>query len=153
MNKILTVARHEFLTLVTKPSFWIALIGLPLFMGVVMAISLIGRGAASAATIASKQNEVVKQGYVEKSGLIKTMPPGVSMQSYPDETTAQADLSSSKISGSFVVTEDYVASGKVTYISPEFSPVNSPTGQFEQVLKFNLVGGDMSRLQRASTDV
>ncbi|HEY3342299.1 MAG TPA: ABC transporter permease [Anaerolineae bacterium] len=153
MNKILTVARHEFLTLVTKPSFWIALIGLPLFMGVVMAISLLGSGAASAATIASKQNEVVIQGYVDKSGLIKTMPPGVSMQPYPDEAAAQAALNSSRINGYFVVPADYIASGKVTYISPEFSPVNSPTGQFEQVLKYNLVGGDMSLLQRAGTDV
>ena len=153
MNKILTVARHEFLTLVTKPSFWIALIGLPIFMGVIMAVSILGSGAATAATIASKQNEVVIQGYVDNSGLIKAMPPDVSMQAYPDEASAQAALSSGKLNGYFVVPADYVTSGKVTYISPEFSPINSPTGQFERVLKFNLVGGDVTELQHADTAV
>jgi ABC-2 type transport system permease protein len=153
MNKILTVARHEFLTLVTKPSFWIALIGLPIFMGVIMAISILGSGAATAATVTSKQNEVVIQGYVDNSGLIKAMPEGVSMQAFPDEASAQAALSSGKLNGYFVVPADYITSGKVTYISPEFSPVNSPTGQFERVLKFNLVGGDVTELQHADTAV
>jgi ABC-2 type transport system permease protein len=153
MNKILTVARHEFLTLVTKPSFWIALIGLPLFMGVIMAVSILGSGAATAATVASKQNEVVIQGYVDQSGLIKAMPEGISMQAYPDEAAARAALDSGQIHGYFVVPADYIGSGNVTYVSPEFSPINSPTSQFEKVLKFNLVGGDMNQLQRAGAAV
>ena len=153
MNKVLIVARHEFLTLVTKPSFWIALIGLPLFIGVIMAVSILGSGAATAATIASKQNEVIVQGYVDHSGLIKAMPQGITMQAYPDEAAAQAALSSGKLNGYFVVPADYISSGNVTYISPEFSPVNSPTDNFEKVLKYNLVGGNATALQHADTAV
>jgi ABC-2 type transport system permease protein len=153
MSKVLIVMRHEFMTLVSKPSFWFNLIGLPLFMGVIMTISLVGSGAATAATIASKQNRVTAQGYVDRSGLIKTMPEGVSMQAYPDEPAAQAALARGEITGYFVVPGDYVASGNVDYVSPEFSPIDTPTGQFESVLKFNLVGGRPEELARANTTV
>jgi ABC-2 type transport system permease protein len=153
MNKILIVARHEFKTLVTKPSFWIALVGLPLFMGVVMAISILGSTAATVATVAAKQNEVVVQGYVDHSGLIKAMPEGASFQAFPDEAAAQAALSTGKIQGYFIVPTDYITTGHVTYVSPDFSPINSPTGQFDHVLRYNLVGGDAQALARADSAV
>ncbi len=153
MNKIFIVARHEFTTLITKPSFWIALIGVPIFMGFVMAISLLGSGAATAAVIASKQNEVLLQGYVDHSGLVKTLPPGVSFQAFPDEEAARAALSAGKIRGYFIVPVDYIRTGNVTYVSPDFSPLSSPTGQFERVLTYNLVGGNEQVLARVDTTV
>lgn len=153
MSKTFIVMRHEFMTLVTKPSFWFSLIGLPLFMGVVMSISLIGSGAATAATLASRQNRVTTQGYVDPGSLVKAMPDGVTFQPFPDEAAARAALESGKITGYFVVSADYVATGNVTYVSPEFSPLDSPTGQFEAVLKYNLVGGDPQALARINTTV
>jgi ABC-2 type transport system permease protein len=149
MNKILIVMRHEFLTLVTKPSFWFSLIGLPIFMGGIMAISLLGSGAATAATIASKQNETTAQGYVDQSGLITQLPSGTQLTAYADEATALSALQGKQITGYFLVPADYIEKGVVTYISPEFSPINSPTGVFERVLKYNLVKGDETKLARA----
>ncbi len=45
--------RHEFLAMVRKKSFWIGLIGVPLFIGFIMAITLLAGGTATAAAIAS----------------------------------------------------------------------------------------------------
>lgn len=145
--------RHEFLTLVTKPSFWISLIGLPIFMGGVMAISLLGSGAATAATIASKQAETVVQGYVDHSGLIQQMPAGTTFTAYSDEAAARTALAANQITGYFVVPADYIAAGVVEYVSPEFSPINSPTDNFEKVLRFNLVKGDEQAMRRADLSV
>ena len=153
MSKTIIVMRHEFMTLITKPSFWISLVGLPLFMGVIMAVSILGSGAATAATLASRQNRTTVQGYVDHSGLIQAMPEGAVFQAFPDEAAARAALTSGDVQGFFVVPQDYLASGNVTYISPEFSPLDSPTGQFERVLRYNLVGGDEAELARATTSV
>jgi ABC-2 type transport system permease protein len=153
LSKALIVMRHEFLTLVSKPTFWISLIGLPLFMGVIMGISFLGSGAATAASLSARQNRTVAQGYVDHSGLIKAMPEGTSFQVFSDERNAEAALNGGQVAGYFIVAADYVQSGNVTYISPEFMPIESPTGQFERVLKFNLLGGDAALLARADTTV
>jgi len=151
MNKALIVLRHEFLTMVTKPSFWIGLIVLPVFMGGIMAISLLGGGAATAATIASKQNVTIAQGYIDQSGLITQLPRGTALTAYKDEAAAAAALQSGQIIGYFLVPPDYIERGVVTYVSPEFSPINSPTGVFEHILRYNLVNGDETALARVES--
>ncbi|MCL4507730.1 MAG: ABC transporter permease [Chloroflexi bacterium] len=153
MNKTLIVMRHEFMTMVSKPSFWIGLIGVPLIMGITMGISLLGGAAATAATISNKQNQTVIQGYVDHSGIIKTLPADSKLHSYPDEQAALADLNAGKINGYFVVAANYIATGDVTYVSPEFTPINSPTGNFDRVLKLNLAGGNQDELARTETTV
>jgi ABC-2 type transport system permease protein len=153
MHKILIVMRHEFLGIVMKPTFWISLVGLPLFMGVVMGISLFAGTAATAATLADRQNRSVEQGYVDHSGIIKTVPADTTLLAFPNEAAARAALTERKITGFFVVAADYVDTGNVTFISENFSPLESPTGTFERVLKLNLLGGDTAALQRADMSV
>ena len=153
MSKSLIVMRHEFMTMITKPSFWVGLIVVPLIMAATMGISLLGSAAATAATIANKQNQTVLQGYIDRSGIIKTVPTGSNLLRFPDEAAALAALNAGRISGYFIVAADYIASGKVTYVSPEFTPINSPTGNFDRVLKLNLVGGNATELARAETAV
>lgn len=153
MTKIFVVMRHEFLMLVTKPSYWIGLIGLPIFMGIIMTISIVGSGAATVATVSAKQNEKVIQGFVDLSGLIKTIPQEIQLRRYDDEASARANLASKQIIGYFIVPADYVTKGDVRYISPEFTPISSPTRQFERVLKLNLLHGDMTAMARADMTV
>ena len=153
MYKVLVVMRHEFMTLVTKPSFWISLIGLPIFMAFVMVISLVGSVAATAATASSRQGRNLVQGYIDRGGFIKTVPDGLILHAYPDESNANDALTAGQIAGYFVVATDYITTGNVTYVSPDFSPLNSPTEAFQRVLRYNLVGGDQQRLARADTAV
>ncbi len=153
MHKTFIILRHEFLTIVTKPSYWIGLIGLPLFMSVIMTISILGSGVATVATINAKQNEKQQQGFVDQSQLIKTIPAGATFIRYSDTQAARVDLTAGKISGYFIVPIDYLMTGQVTYVSPDFTPISSPTNQFEHLLRLNLLDGDARALTRFETTV
>lgn len=153
MAKILIVMRHEFLAMVRKRSFWIGLIGVPLFIGVIMAITILASGTATAAAIASRQDEAEVQGYVDLSGIIKIVPEGAGMQAFPDEAAAQVALEANQISGYFVVAADYLATGAITYVAPQFSILESPTDEFERVVQLNLIGGNLDALQQLNTPV
>ena len=153
MSKILIVMRHEFLALVTKPSFWIGLIGVPIFMAVIMGITIVSSTAATASAIASRQNRSDVQGYVDFSEMIRAVPEGSTWRAFEDEAGAKAALEAGEISGYFVVPQDYVDTGNVRFVSKEFSPMDSPTGRFDSVLKYNLLGGDAERLAAFNTPV
>ena len=47
MAKLSSVVRHEYLTIVKQPSFWIAMIAIPVLIGVVFALSIIGNKASA----------------------------------------------------------------------------------------------------------
>ncbi len=69
MAKLHTVVRHEYLTIVKQPSFWIAMIAIPVLIGVVIAISIIGNKASE-----DRINELAKDlknvVIVDESGLV-----------------------------------------------------------------------------------
>lgn len=46
MSKLTTVIRHEYLTIVKQPSFWIAMIAIPVLIGVVLALTILGNKAS-----------------------------------------------------------------------------------------------------------
>ncbi len=153
MRKILIVMRHEFVTLITKPSFWIALIGVPIFMAVIMGITIVSSTAATASAIAARQNRSDTQGYVDHSGIMQALPEGANLRAYPDEASARAALEAGDISGYFVVSQDYIETGAVQYVSREFNPMDSPTDGFEQALNYNLLGGDAALLSAFNNPV
>ena len=69
MAKLSTVVRHEYLTIIKQPSFWIAMIAIPVLIGVVIALSIIGNKASE-----DRINELAKDlknvVIVDESGLI-----------------------------------------------------------------------------------
>jgi ABC-2 type transport system permease protein len=152
MHKILLVLKNEIITLISRPSFWLALLGLPL----VGALIFTGVGAINKSTSASKTVSQVlsgpqdtrPEGYVDLSGIIrnipKSVPPG-SFVAYPDEASGRQALAAGDISALFLVPADYIQNGKITYIRPDFNPLASSGGQsnlFTWVLAVNLTGGD-----------
>ncbi len=153
MRKILIVMRHEFVTLITKPSFWIALIGVPIFMAVIMGITIVSSTAATASAIAARQNRADAQGYIDQSGIIRSLLDGSNLRAFDDEAAARAALEAGDISGYFVVPQDYIETGAVQYVSREFNPMDSPTDEFERTLNYNLLGGDAALLSAFSTPV
>ncbi|MGQ9904763.1 MAG: ABC transporter permease [Anaerolineae bacterium] len=153
MRKILIVMRHEFVTLITRPSFWIALIGVPIFMAVIMGITIVSSTAATISAIAARQSRTDAQGYVDHSGIIRSLPEGMNLRAFDDEASARAALEAGDISGYFVVAQDYIESGAVQYVSREFNPLDSPTDAFERALNYNLLGGDTALLSAFSRPV
>jgi len=69
MSKLKSVIRHEYLTIVRQPSFWIVMIAIPLLIGVVFALTFIGN-QSSASRIEELSKDLKNVAIVDNSGLI-----------------------------------------------------------------------------------
>lgn len=66
-RKLRAVVRHEFFTIIKQPSFWIALIALPLVMGIIILISVLTENSDKADINDAKKLDIT---VVDNSGLI-----------------------------------------------------------------------------------
>ena len=152
MNKMLRVAKNEIITLLARSSFWIAALGIPLAAALIFAgIGAIQKNAAATQTVSQMfvgQQDTRPEGYVDLSGILREIPESVptgTFIAYPDEASARLALESGKIAAFYVVSEDYLQTGKIRYIRPDFSPLASNDKQaslFTWVVHVNLAGGD-----------
>jgi len=147
MNKTWMVLRYEFLGTIRRFSFLLFALGIPLLAVLVFAvIAILGnRSGNTAQTIGTPPTiELNTEGYVDYSGLIKQIPESVPVNSlipYPDENSARDALSSGEITSYYVVPQDFIESGELIYVNPNYSAVN-PSGQtwvMKQTLVFNLL--------------
>lgn len=69
MSKIRSVIRHEYLTIVKQPSFWIVMIAIPALIGAVIGLSYIGN-RSSAERIEEIASELKNVSVIDNSGLI-----------------------------------------------------------------------------------
>lgn len=69
MAKLSSVVRHEYLTIIKQPSFWIAMIAIPVLIGAVIGLSIVGNKASE-----DRINELAKDlknvVIVDESGLV-----------------------------------------------------------------------------------
>ena len=70
MAKLSSVVRHEYLTIVKQPSFWIAMIAIPVLIGIVIAISIIGN-KASVDRIQELSKDLKNVVVIDESGLVR----------------------------------------------------------------------------------
>jgi ABC-2 type transport system permease protein len=151
LKKMLLVLRNEIVTMVTRPSFLLVTIGVPLIGFLILAGVSALRDDSSAdpedpnGPVESQEMEV--EGYVDLSGLIETIPediPPEYLVPYDDEDLALAAVETGEITAFYVVPADYVEEGTLLYVHPDASPL-STSGQvwmMRWVLLYNLVGGD-----------
>jgi ABC-2 type transport system permease protein len=153
MKKILLVLKNEIITLISRPSFWLALLGLPLVGGLIFAgVGAINKSASATQAISqvvSGPQDTRPEGYVDLSGIIRqipeSIPPGTFV-AYSDEASARQALAKGEISAFYIVPADYIQKGKITYIRPDFNPLassSSQSGLFTWVVQVNLAGGDI----------
>jgi ABC-2 type transport system permease protein len=155
MKKTLTVLVNEIVTILARPSFWLASLGLPLVGAVIFAaVGWINRNAEAAQAVSqvfSGPQTTLREGYVDLSGSIRQIPESVppdTFAAYPDEASARQALASGEISAFYIVPADYIQTGKITYVRPDFNPLASSgdqSGLFEWVLQVNLAGGDVMK--------
>ena len=69
MSKLKSVIRHEYLTIVKQPSFWIIMITIPVLIGVVFALTFLGN-QSSASRIEELSKDLKNVAIVDDSGLI-----------------------------------------------------------------------------------
>lgn len=151
MQKILLVLKHEFLTLIRKPSFLFGMFGVPLIGVVVYFVAAQINQDSQAQSVFEQvmggSAAVEVEGYVDLSGIIHSIPASVPegmLVPYPDEAAVRQALQAGEIGAFYLVPEDYLETGEVIYVRPDFNPIGG-SGQselFEWVLQVNLLGGD-----------
>jgi ABC-2 type transport system permease protein len=154
MKKIALVLVNEIITVITRPSFWLAAVGIPLIGAVIFGIAgIINRNAGTAATVSqiiTGPQDIRPQGYVDLSGIIRAIPgtvPASTFEAFSDESTARLGLAKGEISAFYIVPADYIQKGSIIYIRPDFNPLatsGDQSGLFQWVLQVNLAGGDMA---------
>ncbi|MGE5123334.1 MAG: ABC transporter permease [Acidobacteriaceae bacterium] len=151
MKKTLLVLRHETITILTRPSFLFAIFGVPLLGTLVFIIAgLLSKGTSSTnilAQLISSPPSVQTEGYVDQSGLIKEIPDSVQpglLVAFPDEESARQALDNAEIAAYYLISADYIDSGKVSYVSAEVNPLSASEKSklLEWIINVNLLGGD-----------
>ncbi len=164
MKKTFMVMRNEFIGVVTRRSYILTLILIPLIgfliTGVVSALQTSssssggsGSGGSDLLTqLVSPATELTMEGFVDNSGLIKTVPSGLSkrLQSYATEKDAQQALKIGEISAYYLIAADYMQTGSVVYVRPDFNPLGGITqsGVIRLLLEYNLLNGNQKLLDR-----
>jgi len=153
MKKILLVLKNEVITLISRPSFWLALVGLPLLGALIFAgVGAINKNASaihSVSQVLSGPQDTRPEGYVDPGGIIRQIPESVppnKFVAYADEASARQALAAGNISAFYILPADYIQTGKITYIRPDFNSLASSNGQssmFTWVVQVNLAGGDI----------
>jgi ABC-2 type transport system permease protein len=145
MSKMLIVLRHEFRTIISKPSFWFGIIGAPILMGAIFVVIGLTSGAATAAVIAQQSaRPSAPQGYVDQADLIQRV--GDDFHAFATEADARAALAAGQIEAYYVVPPDYVHTGQVRMVSAQIDDTplgpRQKTASFERMLHSNLLGSD-----------
>jgi ABC-2 type transport system permease protein len=160
MNKTLIVMFNEIRTTLGRKSFTLAALGLPLLLGAVaLVVMFINREAASTPATSptaetSQADRPTAEGYVDAGGIIKTLPDDVSPDGlipFPDAAAAQAALDAGEIGAYYIIAADYLESGDVTHVWPDYDPTsdNACVDRIEWVLLVNLFDGDAEAAARA----
>lgn len=141
MSKTMVVLKHEFKSIVWKPSFWFGILVMPFIIGIIVVVVGVIGGAATAATIAESQNRVTAQGFVDHAGLIKQ--PANGFQAFADEAAAKQALAAGQIEAFYVVPANYLQTGAVRMVADniELSPSapRNRSDEFGRMLNTNLI--------------
>ena len=158
MNKSLLVLRHEIATVIRSKSFLITSFALPL-VGVVIFLVVSLVKADEPALIGdsggvSGAPELQVEGYVDQGGLIAEIPADVPegiLVAYPDRDSAHQALNQGEIAAYYVIPADYLETGDLTYINPDYRPLTSDEQSWvmRRTVFANLLDNDPERIARA----
>jgi ABC-2 type transport system permease protein len=122
MQKIWTVARHEYLNHLRRRGFLISTFGMPVVIILLFALIIV---------VMVSTSQVKALGYVDESGLFHTINPrldwrsglgDVEMQRFPHLATATEQLRSGAVDAVFVIPSDYIRTGNVDGYALESLP-------------------------------
>jgi ABC-2 type transport system permease protein len=162
MNRTILVLKNEFSSVVGRRSFWLALILIPaISFGILATVSSLQKTNATGDPKPNPLTELIAppstagpsiEGYVDLSGLIRVIPPDLAglLKVFPSQAAAETALQQGKIKAFYVVGQDYLQKGTVTYVRPDFSPLASlgQANTIQEALTFNLLNGDQALAER-----
>ena len=148
-NKIGRVFKYEFLSLVSRRSFILSLILVPLIPSLIIGLVGLLKPKDAPSLTETVVKEIINQtpcGVVDQSGLINYYPDWVRGQLLPfdDETVARKETQAGNLDGFYIVSEDYLETGDVLLVKPEVSMVAeiSYNATLEELIRYNLVDAD-----------
>ena len=151
MNKIWLVLKQEIITTLSRPSFLFAMFGIPIIGAAVFMVAAQLNKGGSAQNVLTQliSSPAIKlpEGYVDDSGIIKEIPASLqsgSLLPFRDEASANQAVADGQISGYYVISADYIQSGKITNIRSDFNPISTSgsSSDLEKILQVNLLGGE-----------
>ncbi len=161
MKKTWIVLKTEFINTVTRRSFLLTLILVPLVPTLILGgISLFGAGEAdsSGSFFQPSQGDSLPDGYVDLSGVIKQLPPGLDsnfLVEFENQDTARDAILADEIQGYFLIEKDFLKSGEMKYFREDFNPLTAmqTTGIIDAVVRYNLLEGDLDQLETFSQPI
>jgi ABC-2 type transport system permease protein len=163
MNKILLVLKTELINVITRRSFLITLILLPVIGGIILtAISAFQKSSGADPTdlldeLMGPKTEISLEGFVDRSGLVKSVPPGYENQlaEYTTEEAARNALEDGTITAYYIIEPDFMETGKVVYVRPDFNPLGATveTSPVEALMAYALTDEDIQLSYRVQDPV
>jgi ABC-2 type transport system permease protein len=143
------VTRREFVVTISRRSFWLTTFLLPLaLLALVVGMQVWAQRSLSdeALPSAGQVQPGGAVGYVDESGILLRLPPGVddrALLGFADEASAHDALGRGQISKYYVISSDYLRSGGLTLVQKDFRPLAaaSVSPLLTYALDYNLAGG------------
>jgi ABC-2 type transport system permease protein len=158
MNKVWLVFKNEFITVVNRKSFLITLFLFPIVSFVIVLI--VGGIQRSTGTDTSAMIEellmpsakVTLEGFVDNSGLVAAIPEGYEgrLARFSSEDQARAALTGGEISAYYLIEPDYLESGTIIYMRPDFNPLGGSvqSSSIDALMAYNLTDGNLDLYNR-----
>lgn len=164
MKKSLLVLKNEFITVVTRKSFLLTLILIPL-TGFVLLFVMSGLQKSSGVDTGKMienlfqppSNEALPEGFIDQSGLMINIPPNSqdTLIRFDAEGDAAAAVRAKQISSYYLIPEDFLASGDIYNTRPDFDPLGSgyQTWSINDLVAYNLTQGDINLAYRVQNPI
>ena len=146
MRKLYLVAKHEYLKLVKRRSFLLSTLGIPVLLGIIMAVSIVAS--------LGKRGEL-PVGYVDKAGVFaETLTLSTSenkqavvFQAFDTEDAALDKLQLNQLQAVYILPEDYQQTGKVALFYVGQRPSEIVQADFNKYLKTHLLASQPAQVQ------
>ncbi len=149
MKKIALIMRYELGKTFSRRSYLFVGFGIPLLAVLIVALIAVGQrdSAGDAQPEVKEAQEFEVEGYIDLAGLISTIPEDLPQDifvAYSSEDTAAQALEEGDINAYYIIPEDYLEQGKVTYVSTSVNPFESASQEWMMrwTLLVGLLGGD-----------
>jgi ABC-2 type transport system permease protein len=156
MKNIWLILKTEFINTITRRSFLLILILVPLVPALILGgVSLFGgdnTGEDVENIFQPSQQEKTSEGYVDQADIIHSLPEWIGQDRlipYDGEDDARSAVVNGDINGYYLIPSDYIQSGDVRYVREDFNPLGAieETYIITSVIEYNLLGGDPQRHQ------
>jgi len=162
MKKTWIVLKTEFINTITRRSFLLTLILVPLVPALILgAISLFGGNDSNAGmgNIFQPQQDLTEaEGYIDQAGIINDIPDWVEedrLIEYSNKDEADQAAIEGKIIGYYIIEENYLETGAVQYIREDFNPLSAmdSTWIIDETIKFNLLDSNQQLYEKYSNPI